>query len=477
MRSFLVIIACLLVAGPTRADNRSFDVDHLQLALTRSPFFATESAAEVPRWDYRAGVAYRYLQSPLVLERPGERREVIRDRSTVEVQGAVQFGRWVGIGVALPIVVAERGSLDVSHAAAIGDVRLVPRVDLVHRGGFGLVLTLGLRLPSGARDRFVGEGMVVFEPRIALAAKLGIVDLGANIGFRVRAARSYLDLDVGNEVSLHLAAAITPKRYISLVLEAHGDTAMSKQFARTASSPLEVLVGVFGMWRGFRVGAAAGAGVVEGFGSPRVRALALVEYRRPIVVPPPPAPAPTPPRPPAPPVITPEPEPEDEEPVEEEPEEVEPEPEITMTEPAVAIHKGRIELAEPVFFKKDRQRIRSRFYDELNQLARVLNKRTDLLVMIEGHADATGPERWNLELSRRRAAAVARFLIEHGVAKERLRPVGYGEARPLIATPDGEENERNRRVHFFTESESELPEASESESNAMVAGNRGETKP
>ena len=117
------------------------------------------------------------------------------------------------------------------------------------------------------------------------------------------------------------------------------------------------------------------------------------------------------------------------------------------------MHPGRIELAEPIFFQKDRSRVRHQFFTELQQLARVLQKRTDLtLIWIEGHADSTGPERWNLELSRSRSAAVAKILIAEGIAPERLRPVGYGEARPLVTTPHGESNERNRRVHFFTES-------------------------
>src|SRR6185369_13114719 len=103
-------------------------------------------------------------------------------------------------------------------------------------------------------------------------------------------------------------------------------------------------------------------------------------------------------------------------------------------------------------FDKDRRRVRHRFHPELVQLARVLKKRKELtLIWIEGHADATGPARWNLELSRGRAAEVAKILIAEGIDLARLRPVGFGEARPLVPTPRGESNEKNRRVHFFTD--------------------------
>ena len=416
---------------------------------------AVEGAAEIPRWDYRAGFAYGFLSSPIVLERDGVRSEAIHDRSTMSVMGSVQFGRWVGLGVALPLILSDNGSKDIPHGGTIGDIRLVPRVEILHRGRFGLAALLGLRVPSGARDRLVGEGMVVFEPRFAFQVKLtDWVDLGANLGFRIRQARSYYDLDVTHEMFLHVAVAVTPRPYITAVAELHGDTALSSKFGSRIYSPLELLFGVFGQWRWLRGGLAAGFGLNEGWGAPRAQVLATIEYRRwdkPVV--------PVEPKPPElwkPPekkseALEPVPE------VEDEPE-PEPEPEVTPEEPDVAVHRGRIELATPIFFVKDRKRVRHQFLPELEQLARVLNRRTELAtIWIEGHADATGPERWNLELSRLRAEAVAQVLIHHGVKPERLRPVGFGEARPLVKSKHGESNERNRRVHFFTDKAPSAP--------------------
>lgn len=430
--------------------QRSFDPDHMQLALTRSPFFALEGAGEIPRWDYRAGFSYGFIQSPLVLERQGVRTEAIRDRSVMQVGGAVQFGRWVGVGVSLPLVLADRGTKDIEHGGTIGDIRLVPRVEILHRGRFGLAGLLNLRIPSGARDRLVGEGMVVFEPRFAFQVKINDwVDLGTNLGFRVRQARNLYDLDVTHEMFLHVAVAVTPRPYVSAVAELHGDTALSARFGQRTYSPLEMLFGVFGQWRWLRGGLAAGFGLNEGWGAPRARVFATLEYRRwdkpkpalppdarPMLVPPPkddgkPDPVP--------------------DPTAEEPES-DPEPEVTPEEPDVAVHRGRIELATPIFFAKDRKRVRHQFLPELQQLARVLNRRTELTtIWIEGHADATGPERWNLQLSRWRAEAVAHVLIQYGVKAERLKPVGFGEARPLVPAKRGESNEKNRRVHFFTD--------------------------
>jgi outer membrane protein OmpA-like peptidoglycan-associated protein len=120
--------------------------------------------------------------------------------------------------------------------------------------------------------------------------------------------------------------------------------------------------------------------------------------------------------------------------------------------PDVTVATGRIELAQPVFFDTDRKRIHHRYFDELRQLASVIERHREwTTIWIEGHTDAAGPEEWNQTLSRNRALSVAAFLVAHGIDAARLRPVGFGEARPLVQTAPGVANDKNRRVHFFTD--------------------------
>lgn len=68
-------------------------------------------------------------------------------------------------------------------------------------------------------------------------------------------------------------------------------------------------------------------------------------------------------------------------------------------------------------------------------------------IVIEGHTDAQGTDRYNDELSRRRALAVRRYLVaSHGIEGSRLRAVGLGEHAALPGTtPTAPEN---RRVQF-----------------------------
>jgi outer membrane protein OmpA-like peptidoglycan-associated protein len=66
---------------------------------------------------------------------------------------------------------------------------------------------------------------------------------------------------------------------------------------------------------------------------------------------------------------------------------------------------------------------------------------------LEGHTDAVGSAAYNQRLSERRAATVRDHLVRRfGIDPSRLEAVGYGESQPLVPTPDGQAEPRNRRV-------------------------------
>lgn len=85
----------------------------------------------------------------------------------------------------------------------------------------------------------------------------------------------------------------------------------------------------------------------------------------------------------------------------------------------------------------------------LNEVLAALNEETQVVrVRVEGHADDSGPENWNMVLSRRRATMVARWLVRQGIPRKRLDVYGCGELHLL--TPDTSDAGRvqNRRVEF-----------------------------
>ena len=72
-------------------------------------------------------------------------------------------------------------------------------------------------------------------------------------------------------------------------------------------------------------------------------------------------------------------------------------------------------------------------------------------IAVAGHADASGPDGYNLALSERRAANVAAFLVERGVSGETMEVRGLGETTPAVETANGIREPDNRRVEIVFE--------------------------
>ncbi|MBK1721239.1 OmpA family protein [Thiocystis violacea] len=85
----------------------------------------------------------------------------------------------------------------------------------------------------------------------------------------------------------------------------------------------------------------------------------------------------------------------------------------------------------------------------LGEVARVLQQRPNLRVVLRGHTDSSGDAEANLALSERRALAVRDALVGLGVGEVRIRAQGVGEASPIAANTSAEGRGRNRRVEVF----------------------------
>lgn len=87
-------------------------------------------------------------------------------------------------------------------------------------------------------------------------------------------------------------------------------------------------------------------------------------------------------------------------------------------------------------------------YSELNSFANVLNEFRDLTTTIIGHTDNDGSESDNIELSKRRAIAVKKYLYNRGISHKRLSIKGEGEAKPISTNTTEQGKAENRRVEF-----------------------------
>lgn len=80
----------------------------------------------------------------------------------------------------------------------------------------------------------------------------------------------------------------------------------------------------------------------------------------------------------------------------------------------------------------------------LNEIARFLKQTPGLTLRVVGHTDAIGSMKHNMDLSKRRAEAVAKFLTsEKGISADRLTPCGVGPLAPVAS------NKEEKRLRLF----------------------------
>jgi outer membrane protein OmpA-like peptidoglycan-associated protein len=104
-------------------------------------------------------------------------------------------------------------------------------------------------------------------------------------------------------------------------------------------------------------------------------------------------------------------------------------------------------LLRSITFDFDEATLRPDAAPILDEAIRIMGEQEgDFAIILEGHTDSIGNASYNQELSERRADAVRNYLVDHGVASEKIRSVGFGETRPVAdnSTPEG--RARNRRV-------------------------------
>ncbi len=110
-----------------------------------------------------------------------------------------------------------------------------------------------------------------------------------------------------------------------------------------------------------------------------------------------------------------------------------------------------LNMPSDITFDVDRSDVRGQFYPTLNSVAEVLKEFDKTNVRIAGHADSTGSDSYNMQLSQRRAGSVSTYLSSQGVAGSRLNPVGYGESRPIADNTTAAGRAANRRVEIVIE--------------------------
>ena len=116
---------------------------------------------------------------------------------------------------------------------------------------------------------------------------------------------------------------------------------------------------------------------------------------------------------------------------------------------AKTLASDRDAIRTPVYFEFDRSEITDEGIRLLDQKVDALQRNASVQIRIEGNADDSGSDEYNMALSQRRAATVGRYFTERGIDASRIRIVSYGEERPACTTSRDEDcRGKNRRDEF-----------------------------
>jgi outer membrane protein OmpA-like peptidoglycan-associated protein len=127
-----------------------------------------------------------------------------------------------------------------------------------------------------------------------------------------------------------------------------------------------------------------------------------------------------------------------------------------VAKPVNVVEKQLIEQKRAVtygiYFDFNKDTLKPESEPVLKEIAETMAHNPDWKLTVEGHTDNVGGDAYNLDLSKRRAAAVKQALVsQYNIAPERLLTGGYGASRPVAPNDTLEGRARNRRVELVRE--------------------------
>lgn len=127
-------------------------------------------------------------------------------------------------------------------------------------------------------------------------------------------------------------------------------------------------------------------------------------------------------------------------------------PEIAKVDKDGCPYMAVIRLTVQFDYKKDI--VKPEFYANIKELGDFMKKHPNLNATIEGHTCNIASEKYNLNLSKRRAESVMKVLIDReNIDPKRLKAVGYGFSRPVASNDTPEGQALNRRVQALLEAQ------------------------
>lgn len=117
------------------------------------------------------------------------------------------------------------------------------------------------------------------------------------------------------------------------------------------------------------------------------------------------------------------------------------------------VDKGTVFVLDKIFYDFDEYTIRETAQDDLDRMLRLMQRYPSMEILLTAHTDARGDYEYNMSLSLKRAEAAEVYLVNRGIAKNRIKAFGFGETQPRNRCVDGVEcsevqHQYNRRTEI-----------------------------
>ncbi|WP_257461735.1 OmpA family protein [Archangium lipolyticum] len=302
-------VAVMASALPAQAQySTAIDVQQFKPAPGQSDVLGLHGAGVPGHLRWRAGLFINYADDPLIIINPATDarvRRLVDQQLGFDLIGAIGLGERFEVGFTLPIALQQNvsginstGVRETAWGGGFGDLRLIPKAQLLKTGGLRLALAVPVILPTGGSGDFRGQSGFGVQPRVTAdyAFEEGGVRLLANVGVNFRERQELLNLSVGNELSYGVGTAIpfeiADHRFTGLVSVAGAAGLGATGGTQREEVPLELqgalqyritpkLLATLGL----------GRGIIRGYGMPEYRVLGGIvwtEEEEPKKAPPPP---------------------------------------------------------------------------------------------------------------------------------------------------------------------------------------------
>jgi len=110
--------------------------------------------------------------------------------------------------------------------------------------------------------------------------------------------------------------------------------------------------------------------------------------------------------------------------------------------------EDEVVIFRSIYFDFNKYNIKREFIPVLDEGVAIIKSKTNLNVVLEGHTDSIGSEKYNMALSIRRANSVKAYFVKKGIDSGRITAVGFGKLNPRYDNRTAEGRKLNRRVEI-----------------------------